>query len=235
MQKLVHQGQRKKRTQGGRPTKLTMDLAIRIAEKIRVGCCRSVAARAEGVSQRTFFAWMSRGTKELKTCRRPTIFTKLVLLIDRCEALHEAECVSRVYNGAPGWRAALAMLKRIFALRKCSPVAQKEDKSEFWHGERINEILHTACPKQNSNQDWMKSNNGVRCVAHTKAGGICQAYAMWSSKEKLCAVHSGRHHSGKMGNPSQPVHSKYQPCRCSALPFPHRPQSNPDCTWERTE
>lgn len=64
-----------------------------------------------------------------------------------------------------------------------------------------------------------------RCQAQTKGGQPCRQYAVWGDPLRRCGQHGGRvageHVSGK---------TAYEPCRCAAYPFPHRPASGL-CRW----
>lgn len=64
-----------------------------------------------------------------------------------------------------------------------------------------------------------------RCQATTKDGRPCRQYAVWGDPLRRCAAHGGRvlvaHYAEK---------THYEPCRCEAYPFPHRPGSDL-CNW----
>jgi hypothetical protein len=64
-----------------------------------------------------------------------------------------------------------------------------------------------------------------RCQATTKDGQPCRQYAVWGDALRRCGQHGGRisgaHVVGK---------TAYEPCRCVAYPFPHRPGSGL-CRW----
>lgn len=63
-----------------------------------------------------------------------------------------------------------------------------------------------------------------RCLALTKAGNPCRAWAVWDDPRQLCVNHAGRHHRGKMGSkPKRSKRTRYPLCRCEAYTFPHRP------------
>ncbi len=64
-----------------------------------------------------------------------------------------------------------------------------------------------------------------RCQAMTTAGEPCQAFAVWRDAASRCQAHGGR-------VPGQHIRERttYEPCRCIAYPFPHRPASGL-CEW----
>lgn len=69
-----------------------------------------------------------------------------------------------------------------------------------------------------------------RCRATRKDGKPSRAYATWDSPNGLCAAH-GRHHTGPL--PARHAPSKrtaYEPCRCQAYQWPHRPGGGL-CRW----
>ncbi len=76
----------------GRPSKLTAKTRARIVERIRAGNRRSVAARAAGVSDATFYRWMKDG--------RAT-YLKFRQEVEQAEAEFEADLVGVVVRGIP--------------------------------------------------------------------------------------------------------------------------------------
>ena len=87
----------------GRPTKLTPKARERILELIRAGNRRTVAARAAGVSDATFYRWMADD--------RP-LYRKLRAAIEQAEAETEAALVEVVMQGIPSHpQLALKMLE----------------------------------------------------------------------------------------------------------------------------
>lgn len=88
-----------------------------------------------------------------------------------------------------------------------------------------------------------------RCLGTTKAGAPCRAWAVWDDERQLCVNHAGRHHQGprppKLDFLTAPsfseycfekerreyrLRTRYQPCRCTAYAWPHRPASG-RCRW----
>ena len=73
---------------------------------------------------------------------------------------------------------------------------------------------------------WMR-----RCIGTRKDGEHCQAYAMWDDSRGLCIRHSGRWQP----NYNRPwwdldPKTKYEPCKCIAYNWPHRPGGG-ICNW----
>lgn len=76
-----------------------------------------------------------------------------------------------------------------------------------------------------------------RCTGTTKEGKPCKNWAAWDSGEKqLCATHMGRHHRGPIPRREVPLtppprqRARYEPCRCPAYQWPHRPGGGL-CEW----
>ena len=72
-----------------------------------------------------------------------------------------------------------------------------------------------------------------RCTATRKDGAACRAWAVWEDPRQLCAPHAGRHYRGPLNfrRPWQPEKpTMYQPCRCVAYNWPHRPGGGL-CRW----
>jgi hypothetical protein len=74
-----------------------------------------------------------------------------------------------------------------------------------------------------------------RCTGTRKDGQPCRAWAMWGHPRQLCAQHGGRGHRGPMPNPPAwqtkgLARARYEPCRCEAYAWPHRPGGGL-CRW----
>ena len=55
------------------------------------------------------------------------------------------------------------------------------------------------------------------CMATTKAGAPCRAYAGWDDPGQRCVNHAGRHHTGPMGPGFAPDRrGRYTPCKTTA-------------------
>jgi hypothetical protein len=77
-----------------------------------------------------------------------------------------------------------------------------------------------------------------RCTAMTRAGHRCRGWATWEGERQLCGVHRGltrgpRPYLGGWKTPGggggdHPA--RYVPCRCSQIPYPHRPGGGA-CRW----
>lgn len=74
--------------QGGRPTKLTDDLAQRIVAKLRMGCYVEEAAAATGVSKHSIYAWEKIGATVRDQIEDPTSGLTLSKL-----STHERRCL----------------------------------------------------------------------------------------------------------------------------------------------
>ncbi len=64
-----------------------------------------------------------------------------------------------------------------------------------------------------------------RCQGLTKDGRPCRQYAVWGDPLRRCGQHGGR-----VYGPHEVGKTAYEPCRCIAYPFPHRPGSGL-CEW----
>lgn len=76
-----------------------------------------------------------------------------------------------------------------------------------------------------------------RCLGRRRDGSPCRAWALWRSEDQLCVAHSGTARRTRRGRgnywpyqapPTTPA--RYQPCRCIAYTWPHRPGSGL-CRW----
>ena len=61
-----------------------------------------------------------------------------------------------------------------------------------------------------------------RCVATTRAGERCRAYALWGHDAQVCSAHAYAHR--RPGTPGVPKRRPPSPaiCRCDAYAFAHR-------------
>lgn len=84
----------------GRPTKLTPALQKKIVALVRKGVFASVAARACGITERTFFSWMADGrelaSKEGKLDARERSLVQFFHAIEQARAEAEAEATQIV-------------------------------------------------------------------------------------------------------------------------------------------
>ena len=71
-----------------------------------------------------------------------------------------------------------------------------------------------------------------RCTATKTDGTLCRAWAVWDDPRQLCVSHVGRPLRGSVGTPGRRRSEKtnYQPCRCAAYKWPHRPGGGL-CRW----
>lgn len=76
-----------------------------------------------------------------------------------------------------------------------------------------------------------------RCTGLRLDGSPCRAWAEWGSPQQRCTAHSGRPRRTRAGcgnswpympRPTKPA--RYEPCRCIAYAWPHRPASGL-CCW----
>jgi transposase len=94
-----------------RPTKLTPEVQDRIVAAIRAGNYAAPAARSAGVSEATFYRWMSRGERA-----KSGIYRDFHEAVRRAEADAEVHAVAVIRKEiADGdWRAAATFLERRF-------------------------------------------------------------------------------------------------------------------------
>ena len=64
-----------------------------------------------------------------------------------------------------------------------------------------------------------------RCTAMRKDGQPCTNYAAWGDGQRRCGTHGGRRRARL-----QTYVTAYDPCRCRAYAWPHRPGSGL-CRW----
>ena len=91
-----------------RPTKLTPEVRKQILEALKLGCTRAHAAACGGVSERTLYGWLKRGTEEHRG-------TYVQFSQDVKKA--EAECTQSMLKiiqdaAAKDWKAAAWCLER---------------------------------------------------------------------------------------------------------------------------
>jgi hypothetical protein len=71
-----------------------------------------------------------------------------------------------------------------------------------------------------------------RCRAVKANGEPCKGWAMWGHPDGYCGAHAGasrvRYPPGVRGPVAQ--HARYEPCRCPAYKWPHRPGGGL-CRW----
>jgi hypothetical protein len=99
------------RKRPGRPSKLTPEITYRIAELIRAGNYREVAARAAGIGTTTFYRWLDEGARQNRGQ-----FREFWDAIKRAEAEAECKSVAVIDAAAQGgtWHAAAWRLERMF-------------------------------------------------------------------------------------------------------------------------
>lgn len=72
-----------------------------------------------------------------------------------------------------------------------------------------------------------------RCLGTRKDGEPCRGWALWDGPRQFCMAHAGRHHTGPLPSPWQrepECPTMYEPCRCAAYNWPHRPGGGL-CCW----
>jgi hypothetical protein len=71
-----------------------------------------------------------------------------------------------------------------------------------------------------------------RCRATCRNGSRCQAWAIWGHPDGLCSTHAGCTRGPRDRRRSWQVtqHAAYEPCRCRAYAWPHRPGGG-WCRW----
>jgi hypothetical protein len=99
----------------GRPTKLTPELAQKIANYIRAGNYDYIAAQACGVCRDTFMDWKNRGQAALDA-GTPDMFSDFLRAIKDAEAVREAHTVAAVVAD-PAWQAKMTYLERRYPER----------------------------------------------------------------------------------------------------------------------
>ncbi len=98
---------------GGRPSKLTFEVEKRLVEAVRAGNSREAAAKAAGISEATFYSWLSRGRKA-KRGR----FLEFLEAIKKAEGEAEQKAVGRIVEaGQKHWQAAAWWLERKYPKR----------------------------------------------------------------------------------------------------------------------
>ncbi len=101
---------------GGRPTKLTQDLAEKIVEAIRGGNYAQVAAATAGISEETFYTWLKRGKDEAEGIYRE--FSDAVLAASGEAEQEKLDRLRREVLAEDGdWKAAAWWLERRFPKR----------------------------------------------------------------------------------------------------------------------
>lgn len=95
----------------GRPPKLTDEIREQIATFIEVGVPAEVAARASGISPRTYYAWKSRADRGGKN---DAPYRRFVERIEQAQATAEANLVASIQRSADrgSWQAAAWLLER---------------------------------------------------------------------------------------------------------------------------
>ena len=98
---------------GGRPTKLTSEVAARICRALRAGVYIETAAVLAGISRSTFYYWMKRAAKS-----EPSIYRQFSDTVEGAMAHAEVRDVAIIAEAAKTkWRAAAWRLERRYASR----------------------------------------------------------------------------------------------------------------------
>lgn len=101
----------------GRRTKLTKKTKEQIVNYIKKGNYATVAARASGIGESTYFLWMDKGRKDTSE-GLDTIYADFLEAVERAEAEAEVYLVGVVYDSAPeNAKNALEILKRKYNSR----------------------------------------------------------------------------------------------------------------------
>lgn len=70
-----------------------------------------------------------------------------------------------------------------------------------------------------------------RCTALRVDGLPCKGWALWGHDEQVCLVHAGLGHHGPQSQAAlNSPRAAYEPCRCVAYNWPHRPGGG-ICRW----
>ena len=85
---------------------------------------------------------------------------------------------------------------------------------------------------------YVPEARALRICRGTRAdGSACRAWAVWGDEQQLCVAHCGRPRRTRRGiggyAPFQPppnTPARYNPCRCVAYAWPHRPGGGL-CEW----
>lgn len=90
----------------GRPSKLTPGIQEDIVERIRAGVHGEVAARAAGISERTFYLWKEKG--ESGEGR----YSQFLQSIKEAEAEAEEDALRAIREAATGWKKTKTRIKQ---------------------------------------------------------------------------------------------------------------------------
>lgn len=97
----------------GRKSKLTPERQERICELLRAGNYAGVAAKAAGIAESTFYAWIERGEKA-----RTGAFAEFAEAVKKAEAEGETAALEIIQTAAlESWQAAAWLLERRFPQR----------------------------------------------------------------------------------------------------------------------
>jgi hypothetical protein len=110
---------------GGRPTKLTVDVADRVVELLLAGALLDATAGAVGVSKGTIYAWLERGDRERDDfdAKADASHCEFRERVEQARAAAEEDAVRAVMAAAKGgdWRAAAWYLERAAPDRWAGP------------------------------------------------------------------------------------------------------------------
>lgn len=89
--------------------------------------------------------------------------------------------------------------------------------------------LTPACPGRKAERSMYteKTRTLRQCMAMTRRGVQCRAFALWNNPANRCAVHTYAHRR-RVGLWRYPWRA--EPCSCPAFNFPHRLNSG-GCRW----
>jgi len=112
------------------PRQLTDDVRDRIVAVTRAGCSVAVAAEVAGVSERTIYDWLARGTRP---GRSEAPYRALRAAVEQARAEAEATLAARMSRAAArgSWRAAAWLLERHYPDR-WAPVTARSVERRTW-------------------------------------------------------------------------------------------------------
>lgn len=97
----------------GRPSKLDEDRARLILDAISKHVPYRVAANANGISERTLYYWLKRGTEDMDS-GIDTEFSKFLQSLRKIEAQRIIECLDKIKVSATGHRGCQWLLEHVF-------------------------------------------------------------------------------------------------------------------------
>ena len=139
----------------GRPTKLTPELASRIADLIREGNYITIACQATGIDRTTYTRWLQLGEEDHSQGKTDTVYSSFYTLLKKAEAEAEVlllQSVRRHTDTNP--IAGLALLDRRFRDRwgqtqqPATTITLNVDKQLVMAGRRLEDTLKTMTARQ---------------------------------------------------------------------------------------